>query len=243
MGSNMNLGERLTTALQIDTAFTIRVGGLSIPITETVVVSWVVMAVLILGSLLLVRRMRTVPKGGQIFLEAYVGGLESLGKEYFGGHGKNFVPYVGSLFLFLILSNVIGLFSPIGAFGLAAPFELKPPTRDINVTAACAIMTILIVLISGLRARGFLGWAKRLAYPTPMMVPFNLLEYFIRPLSLCLRLFGNILGAFIIMVLIEALVPVGIPPILSLYFDILDGLIQALVFTFLTTLFIAEAIE
>jgi F-type H+-transporting ATPase subunit a len=77
------------------------------------------------------------------------------------------------------------------------------------------------------------------------MLPFNLLEYIIRPLSLCLRLFGNILGGFVIMLLVEQALPVPlvIPAILSLYFDFFDGLIQAVVFTFLTTLFVAEAVE
>jgi F-type H+-transporting ATPase subunit a len=74
-----------------------------------------------------------------------------------------------------------------------------------------------------------------------MMLPFNLMEYLIRPTSLCLRLFGNILGGFIIMRLVESVVPFFLPPLLSLYFDFLDGLIQALVFTFLTVLFVAEA--
>jgi F-type H+-transporting ATPase subunit a len=76
-----------------------------------------------------------------------------------------------------------------------------------------------------------------------MMLPFNLMEYVIRPTSLCLRLFGNILGGLIIMRLIEAVAPVAVPPVISLYFDFLDGLIQALVFAFLTTLFVAEAVE
>jgi F-type H+-transporting ATPase subunit a len=78
-----------------------------------------------------------------------------------------------------------------------------------------------------------------------MMLPFNLLEYIIRPASLCLRLFGNILGGYIIMLLIEQALPVPIilPAALSLYFDFFDGLIQAVVFTFLTTLFVAEAVE
>jgi F-type H+-transporting ATPase subunit a len=75
------------------------------------------------------------------------------------------------------------------------------------------------------------------------MLPFNLMEYLIKPLSLSLRLFGNILGAYIIMQLIEAVMPVVMPPILGLYFDLFDGLIQAVVFSFLSTIYIAEAIE
>ncbi len=239
----MNLGERLMAALEFKTVFTLRVAGFAIPITETVIVTWIVMAILIISSLLLTRRLSDIPKKSQIFLEAFIGGLYSFGESQFGHHGRRFVPYIGSLFLFLLVANVLPVLTPIEAFGFVPPFELKPPTRDINVTAACAVMTIAIVIFSGFRARGVAGWFKRLAYPVPMMVPFNLMEFVIRPLSLCLRLFGNILGAYIIMLLIEAIAPLGVPPFLSLYFDFLDGLIQALVFTFLTTLFIAEAIE
>lgn len=242
-GERMDLGERLMAELKFKTVFTIRIAGIGIPITETVIVCWVVMAILIVGALLLTRRLRTVPERSQIFLEAYVDFLNSFGKDQFGHQSGKYVPYIGTLFLFLSLANMVSIFSPIGAFGFEPPFALKPPTRDINVTAACAVMTIVIVIVSGFRAKGVVGWFKHLAHPVPMMIPFNLLEFVIRPLSLCLRLFGNILGALIIMLLIEAVAPIGAPPILSLYFDLLDGLIQALVFTFLTTLFIAEAIE
>ena len=79
--------------------------------------------------------------------------------------------------------------------------------------------------------------------PIAIMTPINILEVFIRPLSLCMRLFGNVLGAFVIMELVELVVPVGVPAILSLYFDLFDGLVQAYVFVFLTSLYIAEAVE
>jgi F-type H+-transporting ATPase subunit a len=133
----------------------------------------------------------------------------------------------------------------VGALGLEPAFTIKPPARDINFTAAFALVSILLVLFGGLRARGIRGWARNLLHPVPMMLPFNLLEYLIRPLSLCLRLFGNILGGYIIMLLVELAlpVPVLIPAALSLYFDFFDGLIQAVVFSFLTTLFVAEAVE
>ena len=77
----------------------------------------------------------------------------------------------------------------------------------------------------------------------PIITPINILEIFIKPLSLCMRLFGNVLGAFVVMELIKIIVPAIIPVAFSLYFDIFDGLIQAYVFVFLTALFIKEAIE
>jgi F-type H+-transporting ATPase subunit a len=239
----MDLGERLMEALEFKTVFSIRIAGWELPVTETVVVTWVVMGLLVVASFLLTRRLREVPQGAQVLLEAVVGFLNSFAKEHFGHHWRRYAPYIGTVFLFLATANLLPVLSPVGAFGFEPPFSIKPPTRDINVAAALSILSIVVVLGSGLVVRGPIGWLARLAHPTPMMVPFNLLEYLIRPLSLCLRLFGNVLGAFIIMRLIEAVAPIGVPPILSLYFDILDGLIQALVFTFLTALFVAEAIE
>jgi F-type H+-transporting ATPase subunit a len=76
-----------------------------------------------------------------------------------------------------------------------------------------------------------------------VMLPLNILEIFIKPLSLCMRLFGNVLGAFVVMELIKIIVPVGLPVVFSFYFDIFDGLIQAYVFVFLTSLFMSEAME
>jgi F-type H+-transporting ATPase subunit a len=104
-------------------------------------------------------------------------------------------------------------------------------------------MSIAVVIGAGIRFRGFKGWLKEFKEPVPIILPMKILEIFIRPLSLCMRLFGNILGSFIIMKLLEASMPVVVPAILSIYFDIFDGLIQMVVFVFLTTLFIKEAIE
>jgi F-type H+-transporting ATPase subunit a len=215
----------------------------SIDINETVFVSWVVMAVLIIASLVLTRRLKEVPRGPQVILEALIEFLNNFSKDHFGRRAKTFGPFIGTVFLFLLLANIIPALSPVGAFGHEPPFSIRPPTRDINLTAAMALLSILVVLVSGLRTRGLKGWLKNLLNPVPMMLPFNLLEYIIRPTSMCLRLFGNILGGLIIMLLIEGAVPLVLPPVASLYFDFLDGFIQALVFTFLTTLFIAEAVE
>ncbi|MDR1105962.1 MAG: F0F1 ATP synthase subunit A [Treponema sp.] len=219
----------------------------SIDINETVLVSWVVMAVLAAASLLLTRRLREVPRGAQIFLEAGIEFLNSFSKEHFGHRAKIYGPYIGTVFLFLLIANIIPAVSPLSVSILGAhpPFIIKPPARDINFTAALSLLSILLVLFGGIRARGIKGWARNLLNPVPVMLPFNLLEYIIRPLSLCLRLFGNILGGFVIMLLIELAlpVPVVVPAFFSIYFDFFDGLIQAVIFTFLTTLFIAEAVE
>ncbi|MDR2133498.1 MAG: F0F1 ATP synthase subunit A [Treponema sp.] len=243
----MNLAREIDEALDFVNVFSFKISGAEIAINETVFVSWVTMAILIIAALVLTRRMKTVPRGAQAILEAAVEFLDNFSREQFGRRAKIYGPYIGTVFLFLLLANILPAVSPIGvSFGghhYSPPFTIKPPARDINFTAALAVISILMVLFGGLRARGLKGWAKNLLHPVPMMLPFNLMEYVIRPTSLCLRLFGNILGGLIIMRLIEAVAPVAAPPVISLYFDFLDGLIQALVFAFLTTLFVAEAVK
>lgn len=104
-------------------------------------------------------------------------------------------------------------------------------------------MSIILIEYAGFHKKGGKGWLKSFAEPMPIILPINILEIFIRPVSLCMRLFGNVLGSFVVMELIKMVVPVIVPVPFSLYFDIFDGLIQAYVFVFLTSLFIKEAIE
>jgi F-type H+-transporting ATPase subunit a len=239
----LSIGERITEAISIKTAFTIRAFGLSIPISDTMVSMWIVMAVLIVGAFLLTRRLRDVPSKPQILLEAFVGFVNHFAEENLGHHGKTFAAFLGTIFLFLIAANLAPMLTPIGGFGYEPSFIIKPLTRDINVTAGFAVMVIVTVFVSGVVIKGPAGWFKGLFKPSPIMLPFNLLEYLIKPLSLALRLFGNILGAYIIMQLIEAVAPIAFPPVAGLYFDLFDGLIQAVVFSFLSTIYVAEAIE
>ena len=96
---------------------------------------------------------------------------------------------------------------------------------------------------AGIRKKGVGGWIKSFTEPIAIVTPINILEVFIKPLSLCMRLFGNVLGAFVIMELLKLLVPVALPVPFSFYFDVFDGLIQAYVFVFLTSMYIKEAIE
>jgi F-type H+-transporting ATPase subunit a len=234
-------------ALEIRTIFTVTIFGHQLPITETVIISWVVMLILIIASLLLTRKLRQVPAGPQAILETMVEFLNNFAKEQFGSFAKYLAPYIGTLFLFLLTANMIGVVTPfeVKAFGLEfiPPFMIRPPTRDINVTAALALISILLVIVCGFAARGGAGWFKRLLHPLPMMLPFNIMEYGTRLISLALRLFGNILGGYVLMHLIEGLFPIALPMIFALYFDFFDGLIQAGIFVFLTSLYIAEAVK
>jgi F-type H+-transporting ATPase subunit a len=205
------------------------------------------MIILIATSLIRTRRLKEIPKGAQAVLETAVEFLNNFAKNQFGSFSKYLAPYIGSLFLFLLLANIMGLFSPVELkiFGheFIPLFEILPPTKDINVTAALAVISILLVLACGFAARGVKGWFKNLLHPVPLMLPFNIMEYGTRTLSLALRLFGNILGGFVLMRMIEGVLPVALPAIAAIYFDIFDGLIQAGIFVFLTSLYISEAVK
>ena len=206
------------------------IGGFSIP--ESVVVTWGIMAVLTIVSFLLTRNLQVVPTTKrQIYVETAVSGLTGLLEGILGKEGKRYVPYLATVLLYLGISNVIGVFG------------ITPPTKDLNTTAALAIISIILIEFAGIHQKGVKGFLKSFAEPLPLLVPLNIMEIFIRPLSLCMRLFGNVLGAFILMELIKAVVPIGIPVIFSLYFDIFDGCLQAYIFVFLTALFIKESIE
>lgn len=225
------LVEELTAQLNCQTVFTIPLFG-GIPVMESVVVTWIIMAVVLLLCIIFVRNLSVEHPGrGQIVLETMVSGLFNFFEETIGEKGTRYVPYLISVMFYLGISNLIGLLG------------FKPPTKDLSVTAALAVMSILLIEVAGLREKGVKGWVKSFAEPSPIIAPLNVMEIFIRPLSLCMRLFGNIFGAFVIMELLKFVVPVIVPAIFSCYFDIFDGLIQAFVFVFLTTLFIKEAVE
>lgn len=226
-----SLAEELLAELNVDTAFTIPLFG-GIPVAESVVVTWLIMAVFLVLMLVMTRdlRVHNITKR-QAALETFVTFIQNLTRSFVGEHGESFVSYLSTILIFVGVANIVGIFG------------LKPPTKDLNVTAALAFMSIALIEAASFRSKGAKGFLKSFAQPSPVMVPINLMEIVTRPLSLCMRLFGNVLGAFVIMKLLELFVPAVLPAICSLYFDFFDGLIQAYIFVFLTGLFIREAIE
>ncbi len=230
-GHGGSLGDNLTHHIQIFERFE-HLGGIS----ESIVMTWFIMAVLIIASYIFTRKLETFPGKVQNFVEVIVDGINSLTKSILGHHWRPYAPYFGSILLFLAIANTIAMFNMTLIF--------RPPTKDISVTAAMAIMSILLVIGSQLYYKGIGGTFKSLFEPMWIIFPFKILDYFTRPLSLSLRLFGNVFGAFVMMeLIILASGNFALPPIFSLYFDIFDGLLQAFIFVFLSMLYIGEAIE
>ena len=223
--------EELQSQLNCETIFTIPIFG-GLPVDEGVVVTWIIIAAIAIISVILTRNLKVQNIGKrQLILETAVTSLQNMVKGFVGEEAAGYVPYLSSVLIYLGLSNMIGL---IG---------FKPPTKDLNVTAAFAVVSIILIEFAGIHKKGPKKWLKSFAEPIAVVTPINILEVFIKPLSLCMRLFGNVLAAFVIMELIKILVPIIVPAVFSCYFDIFDGLIQAYVFVFLTGLFIKEAVE
>ncbi|SES86413.1 F-type H+-transporting ATPase subunit a [[Clostridium] polysaccharolyticum] len=231
MSKTKEFAVNLMEELNVETVFTIPVSG-GIKIAESVVVTWIIMAIMVGLSILFVRNLKVENPGKkQLAMEAGYSFFYHFFDDMLGEHGRRYISYLITIVWFIGIANMIGLFG------------LKPPTKDLGVTVALAIMSIVLIEYSSFHARGFAGKLLAFADPVPLLVPINILELFIRPLSLCMRLFGNVLGSFVVMELLRGLCAWVLPVPFSLYFDIFDGFIQAYVFAFLTSLFMKEAIE
>lgn len=231
MSNTEDFAQELLAELNCETVFTIPLFG-GIPISESVVVTWIIMAFLTIASICLVRNLKLESiSRKQLVLETAIGGISHFLEDILGEHGKGYIPYLITIAIYVGMANLIGILG------------FKPPTKDLNMTVALSLMSIGVIEYAGFHKKGLKKWVKSFAEPVAIIAPINILEIFIRPLSLCMRLFGNVLGAFVVMELIKLLVPAILPIPFSMYFDIFDGLIQAYVFVFLTSLFIKEAVE
>ncbi|HLW38416.1 MAG TPA: F0F1 ATP synthase subunit A [Candidatus Eremiobacteraceae bacterium] len=204
---------------------------------DTVIITWLTMglALAVVGMLAATHPVTVVSKRYSI-MELSVSALSELTTGILGKNGAPFVPYVISIFVFILLLNEIGLF----------PFIGKSPTADLNTTAALAVTTILLIQLVGIRRHG-LGYYKHLFikpwYLGVAMLPINIIDELARPVTLAMRLFGNIFAGEVLLVVASAMIlahlgflstiakvfPLGI-----FAFNMIIGIIQALVFTLLT---------
>jgi F-type H+-transporting ATPase subunit a len=160
---------------------------------QVFITSWLVMGALIVVSLFATRKVERIPSGIQNLMEYALEFIRDLAKNQIGEKEyRPWVPYIGTLFLFIFVSNWGGALLPWKLIHLPAG-ELAAPTNDINTTVALALLTSLAYFYAGFRKRG-LGYFAKYIEPTPVMLPINILEDFTKPLSLSFRLFGNILA-------------------------------------------------
>lgn len=226
------LSKELKEQLNVANVFTFKIGGHTIGVAESVVVTWVCMAIIVIAAILLTRNLKVEHPGKtQLVFESLMGWIHDFLGDILGERGAIYIPYLTTVMLYLAVGNLIGM----------AGF--KPPTKDLNVTVALALMSIVLVEYANIRDRGVKGFFHSFAEPMSIMTPINILEVVTRPLSLCMRLFGNVLGSFVIMELLKYICNLLFPLPFSLYFDVFDGLLQAYVFVLLTSLYIKGSLK
>ncbi len=203
-------------------------------IAETVFTQWIVMLVLAVLFFILGRNLKLKPEGKRQVIAEWIVGFftgyveDSMGVKY----KKRFGPYIGSLFCFIILSCLMGLFG------------LKNPTSDVSVTASWAIITFVLVLWTKLRTGGVKGYLHSFIEPMPFMLPFNIIGDFANPIAQALRLFGNNVSGMVIGGLVYFALgsfAILVPAVLSLYFDLFSAVIQSYIFVTLTMSYVAMA--
>jgi F-type H+-transporting ATPase subunit a len=196
--------------------------------------TWFVMALLVFFSFLATRRLQMTPGGFQNTMEVFVGAIDKLLIDTMGNHGKPFFPLIATLGFFILTSNLIGLLP-----------GLESPTSNLNTTVAMALVVFFMTHIVGVQVHG-IKYLKQFMGPvwwlTPLMLPIELISHISRPVSLSVRLFGNIEGGHIVLLILFFLVPLLVPlPIIVL--KILISVIQTLVFMLLSMMYIAGAME
>ncbi|MGN1340041.1 MAG: F0F1 ATP synthase subunit A [Oscillospiraceae bacterium] len=207
--------------------------GITWNLTETVVIQWIVMLILLVVMLIITHKMEVIPKTRrQVMAEWIVTFAQGMVDTTMGPKYRGYTTYIGSLICFLILNNLMSLFG------------LKNPTSDISVTGAIAIITFVLTQYNRAKTGGFKGYFKAFVDPMPFMLPFNIIGEIANPVSQALRIFGNMVAGMVIGGLIYFALgnfAILIPAITSLYFDIFSAIIQAYIFTTLTMAYISGA--
>jgi F-type H+-transporting ATPase subunit a len=225
-----------------------------IQVTETVVMGWLIIVVVTLLCLWLTRGLKKVPdKKRQVLAEMFVNFVNGMVKQNMGEKLMYYAPYIGAL----LVSAVLGaLISMVG---------LRSMTADINVTATWALMTFILITYHKIKANhGLWGYIKSFGKPVAFIFPLNIISEVATPASMAFRLFGNVAGGMVITGLIYgalgtlssvlhlhfefgswaiSVFQVGIPAVLSIYFDLFSGCMQAYIFSMLTMVNVGSAAE
>lgn len=229
-----DIGEEISEAImQVQMSFA--AGDNTLIITDAIIVTWIaVVIMLIIVAVLLGKPSKDhkLTKGQTILVsltELVISTAISFGMNR--KQAEEVAPMVMTFGLVLVACNSISY------------FHLPPPAKNVAFPVGCAIVAIIYVIVMTFKFIGIKGFWISLTQPVAIMLPFRLLDYVIKPLSLALRLFGNVFAAFVFMEFLSISLPVIVPGIVGLWFDIIDGVIQAVVFAYLTMSYIGENLE
>ncbi|MDE6713120.1 MAG: F0F1 ATP synthase subunit A [Lachnospiraceae bacterium] len=235
MGAGMLLSSQ-DLGFMIKGVFSFYIGDTEIWITTTHVCLLIMILLLTIFSLCARKTMKNaseVPGTFQCIVEMIVEMLDNMIKNVMGKNATKFLNYIGTIFIFILLSNISGLFG------------LRPPTADYGVTFPLGILTFTLITFNKFKHQKVSGVIKGLCDPWPIWAPINIIGDLAVPISLSLRLFANVLSGTIMMALVYGLlklIAIGWPAVLHVYFDMFSGAIQTYVFCMLTMTYISDAI-
>jgi F-type H+-transporting ATPase subunit a len=203
----------------------------AIKLNATIVFTWLVMAILVVGSWLVTRNLTAEPEmaPGQNFLEAIVEMVGDQIKEIGQQEAGRYLPFVGTLFIFIAFANLLAIVP-----------GYQPPTGSLSTTAALAICVFVAVPLYGVSRLGFVEYLKQYLRPNPIMLPFNIIGELSRTLALAVRLFGNVMSGTMIAAVLISIVPLFVPIVMQLL-GLITGFIQAYIFAVLAMVYIASA--
>jgi F-type H+-transporting ATPase subunit a len=206
------------------------IGGVSLELnSETLIMSWIVMAVIILFGILATRKISILPGPYQTLAEVMVAAFEGLVNDALDEGNRHYFPMIITIFLFVWLSNMLGVI----------PF-LSEPTKDLNTPLAYGILGFFIAHYAGIKTKGIKAYLSEYVQPMFFMAPLNIVGELSKVVSISFRLYGNIMGGSIIIMVVGNLVyDLVLPPLLNAFFGIFVGTIQAFVFTMLTLVYIS----
>lgn len=239
----------------IHVAKVINIFGVEVWITESMINAWIICGVIIIGAVLIrwaIRDPQKVPSGIQNVIEFLVEAFNSFSSSTMGKYGPKFSNFYLAMFIYILFCNLSSLF--IGPNIVPSTLEnpqlpitfIRPPTADIAVTLALALVTFFMTQGYGIKSKGILAWLKGLTEPMFLLTPLNIIGELANPVSLSFRMFGNILGGTIIMGLYWNLpwfALLGIPVFLHGYFDVFAGVLQSFIFIMLSMTFVSGAME
>lgn len=204
-----------------------------VQISWTLLFTWLMMGLLALGSWLVTRRITSSVEisAGQNLVEVLVSGLRDQIREVSLQDPGPFLPFVGTLFVFIAASNLLSI----------VPF-FQPPTGSLSTTAALATCVFLAVPIYGITSQGITAYLQQYVRPSVLMLPFNIIGEVSRTLALAVRLYGNMMSGTVIGAILLSFVPLFVPIVMQL-FGLLTGMIQAYIFSILAMVYIASATQ
>ena len=229
-----SIGEEISRAIAPRNVASFDLFGFNLIVSDATVAAWLVMVLFAIMAYQLGKKPQRIPETkkqqlAESIVDILLNACRSSGLSY--DQAERIIPYVGTIAIFISLPNLVVL------------LKIPPPAKNPAFPIALAIITIIYVIVMSIRFVGWKGFVSTLTYPSSALLPFKVLDFLIKPISLSLRLFGNVFGSFILMEFVYIVIPLILPGLIGLWFDIADGILQGIIFTYLSITYIGEVIE